>query len=199
MSELAGSSITENQKLSLKALKREVGSACNRARPVTGIDPETGLCIEFLADALAENERITNNKELTFTLERYPGCVYVDNAHEYPVLVGLALRQLLKVNHHLSEKELNSEIYRQYYIEWYTQNLKHHTEHELQHYFGAKEHTTLNCFLGVEFFINPNGEYNFRPIIGFEGSVASEVYRKFVAEGPKELSKADQVIVGKNL
>jgi len=177
-------------------LARKVQSACKDARTVGPIDPKTGLPPEFVKEAERERDLLKNNKEVTLRFMRKPYIVSVKASHNYPLLIKLSLRQLLKTNYGFTDEELNTEDSQKHYARWYSENLKYQTEHEFGHLLGAVKHTDLKSVLGVEFYKTQEGRYCSRPFIDFAGTVLSKTFIKYVVNAPKLLSKSDKISRG---
>lgn len=144
---------------------------------------------------LNSQRRLRDNDILTFKFRpvNEHQFVFINDAHRYPLLLNLALRQILKSVYGCSEENLNSKLSDQH-AQWFRENINHHLEHELGHYFGALEHTLLRARLGVEFYVQPDRTLSFRPHTDLQGRVEVAVFREFVLCGPKTLSDGDKLV-----
>lgn len=188
--------LVEIQERRKSNLKKQVRRACNNA--ITINRGERGIETEFVEDAREFGRYMRENKVLVFPKPSVPHVVYVENTHEYLILVRLALKQMQMMNNGLDEEQLlEKEATVPAYNEWYDTWTEKHLKHEyLEHYMGAMEYTNLKVYFGVEFFKDTTGFLSFRPVTGFEGVVNSQLFYERVAKGLDASSVLDQIILG---
>lgn len=156
--------VKEEHKRFRKNLYRRIQRAHANAPKVT-FDSETNDIREFLELANKNGQKFAKIKDedvLELTYSTDPNCVFVEDAHNYPLLLTLAAIEILKVNENLSPSEAKRLFYEdEEAIEWFQKGLEYETAHEAGHFLGAVEFTDLTFRLGVEFFIEESSYHNF--------------------------------------
>lgn len=191
-----GQNVARMHEIFRKELKKKIAVACKFARKVSKIDPATDMYVELANDVKDTKRYVNSQKVLHLDFGYSRSSVYINNFHDFPMLIKLGLRQVLIANYGLTEHQLNSKSHQESYSGWYAQNFNRMVPHELGHYLGALNETSLEVKMGIDFYKSPDGEYFFYPFTDFKGVVKACDYKKFVVEGPENLSKGDKIIAG---
>lgn len=171
--------IKENKHLA-SILRQKLAIAAQQA-PTVVVEEGNRLDNDELSRQRESYIDLTTNEIVEYEFEEEPNSVAVDNIKDFPNLIFLALRQVLKSNYQLTDEDLAKNEIRLQYAQWYQTNLERHVSHELEHYYAAKKHTNLECKLGIRFYKRSHDGYiNFHPFIDFQGSASSQVIREKV-------------------
>lgn len=176
-----------------KEMRQEVAKASRHA-PIVEIDPETGIDSDTKALQDETIELMRQGENMHFDFDDRPNSVYVESPEDFPLLAMLGLRQLLKVNFGLTEKQLDSKKYQNYYAAWYKTNIDYQVSHEGDHDKMVRENTNLKTRLGIRFIKTPDG-MKIVPDIDIAGDLTRTVFIEKIIKGVGKLSKADEYIV----
>ena len=108
-----------------------------------------------------------------------PGVVTVDNSHDYPDLIRLALRKLAKEIHFFGDIE---------------QTVAEITQHEFEHHVPGLGQERLEIRYGIEFIEDTKSNFiGYRPAIFLNGRVTLSVYKDIVSSATQP-SATDSII-----
>lgn len=187
-------SVVESRETFGEQLKAQIKMAARNAPEITtnnkfGVDSDT---YRLLLDTKTRME--VPGETATFDFMDSPNTVYVDNPHDYITLQKLALRQILKTNYGLTDKQLDSKKYQDFYADWYKANINYQQEHEFDHNEQLHNHGEFKTRFGVR-FVKEKGQIKFYPDIDLKGTVDKKVFIEKILKGNKELSKPDKALL----
>lgn len=183
-----------------RKLKKQVVAASYAAREVTRDTQSTksGRAKEFLKDEMEIAmllSRLRDNEIISLSDDLPENCVLIEDPHDYPVLVEMAMIQLLCLSYGKSEVEIKKDYDYDQFAEWFRKRMDYVTHHESQHQLTADEHTSFYPRLGVEFY-KIGDEIFIRPFTNLIGTDTAAMY-KLILSAPDVLSECDKNMLKK--
>ena len=187
-------SVTVERQTFVTNLIRQVVGAVQNA-PQIHRHPITREIIEFRDKAISDGtwlKQFHDSDTIDVNIEHDDHSVILENPHDYPLLLTLAIIVTTQATHNVPARNVKDWLQNnQTWAAWYEGVVESTTEHESGHFLPAEEFTSLHNVLGVSFFQDTDGTYNFLPFTDSEGKVRLDMYREAILQGPRKLSRFD--------